>query len=80
MDYTLPKHVKNILEKFQKNKFQIYIVGGAVRDILMKKEIHDWDFTTDAKPEEILKFFPEGFYDNKFGTVEIGRASCRERV
>jgi len=71
MDYTLPKHVKNILEKFQKNKFQIYIVGGAVRDILMKKEIHDWDFTTDAKPEEILKLFPHGFYDNKFGTVGV---------
>jgi len=37
----------------------------------MKKEIHDWDFTTDAKPEEILKLFPHGFYDNKFGTVGV---------
>ena len=71
MNYQIPNEVKIILDKFREAKFQIYIVGGAVRDILMKKEIHDWDFTTDAKPEEILKLFPHGFYDNKFGTVGV---------
>ena len=71
MNYTLPVDVKNILNNFQKAGFQNYIVGGAVRDLLMKKNISDWDFTTDAKPEEILALFPEGFYDNKFGTVGI---------
>lgn len=71
MNYTLPQEVKNILDKFQKAHFQIYIVGGAVRDLLMKKNVSDWDFTTDAKPEEILKIIPEGFYDNKFGTVGL---------
>src|SRR3989304_8437877 len=71
MQYKLPKEVKNIIDKFQKSGFQIYIVGGAVRDLLMDKKVTDWDFTTDAKPEEILKLFPEGFYDNKFGTVGI---------
>ncbi|MBI4035465.1 HD domain-containing protein [Candidatus Daviesbacteria bacterium] len=70
-DYTLPNEVKNILGKFKKAKFQIYIVGGAVRDLLMKREVNDWDFTTDAKPEEILKILPNGFYDNKFGTVGL---------
>lgn len=71
MNYTLPNEVKVILNKFQKAKFQIYIVGGAVRDLLMGQEVKDWDFTTDAKPEEILKIYPQGFYDNKFGTVGI---------
>ena len=71
MNYTLPKEVKNILDKFQKSEYQIYIVGGAVRDLLMGTEVSDWDFTTDAKPKEILKVFPEGFYDNKFGTVGL---------
>ncbi len=71
MDYTLPERVKSILGMFEKNKFQIYIVGGAVRDFLMGKKLEDWDFTTDAKPEEILKLYPEGYYDNKFGTVGI---------
>ncbi|MDD5415618.1 MAG: CCA tRNA nucleotidyltransferase [Candidatus Daviesbacteria bacterium] len=74
MNYTLPTEVKNILNKLQQSNFQIYIVGGAVRDLLMgsaSRRISDWDFTTDAKPEEILKLFPDGFYDNKFGTVGI---------
>lgn len=71
MNYALPLDVKKLQEKFTKAGFQIYIVGGAVRDLIMKREVRDFDFTTDAKPEEILKLFPEGFYDNKFGTVGI---------
>lgn len=71
MNYTLPVEVENILSKFKKAKFQIYIVGGAVRDLLMNRPVEDWDFTTDAKPEKILKVIPKGFYNNKFGTVGI---------
>lgn len=68
---NIPKEVILILNTFTKAGYQIYIVGGAVRDLLMHRQVNDWDFTTDAKPEEILKLFPEGFYDNKFGTVGI---------
>lgn len=71
MEYKLSKEVLNILDKFKQANFQIYIVGGAVRDLLMGRVVKDWDFTTDAKPDEILKLFPKGFYDNKFGTVGI---------
>ena len=42
-----------------------------MRDLLMKKAHKDWDLTTDATPEEILKIFPDGFYENTFGTVGI---------
>ena len=51
----LPKFVKKILEKFETNKFEIYIVGGAVRDIILGKIVDDWDFTTNATPKKILK-------------------------
>lgn len=71
MDAKLPNEVLQILNKFKKAGFQIYIVGGAVRDLLMKKSVKDFDFTTDAKPDEILKVVPDGFYDNKFGTVGL---------
>lgn len=71
MNYTLPPEVKNIFNIFGKSGFQIYVVGGAVRDLFMQSEATDWDFTTNAKPEEILKLFPNGFYDNKFGTVGV---------
>lgn len=65
----LPKSVKDILTKFQEKDFEIYIVGGAVRDILMGRLTDDWDFTTNATPEEILKIVPGGLYNNQFGTV-----------
>lgn len=71
MKLTLPKEVKDILSKLKKTKFQVYIVGGCVRDMLLGRETSDWDFTTDATPEQILKLFPDGFYDNKFGTVGV---------
>lgn len=72
MNIKLPREVQGILKKFSQANYQIYIVGGAVRDLLMEREVHDWDFTTDSKPEGILKLFPEGFYNNKFGTVGVG--------
>lgn len=75
MEVQLPKFVLEILKKFEKAEFEIYLVGGAVRDLLMKKGADDWDFTTNATPEEILKIFPDGFYDNKFGTVGISHES-----
>lgn len=69
MQIDLPKSVKDILDKFNKANYEIYIVGGAVRDILMGKLTNDWDFTTNATPEEILKVIPGGLYNNQFGTV-----------
>lgn len=65
----MPKSVKETLDKFNKKGFEIYIVGGAVRDILMGRLTNDWDFTTNATPEEILKVVPGGLYNNEFGTV-----------
>ncbi len=71
MKLKLPPFVEKIIRAFLKSKYEVYIVGGAVRDILMKREVNDWDFTTNATPQEILALFPDGFYDNKFGTVGI---------
>lgn len=71
MEEKIPQDIKDLMDKFTQAGYQIYLVGGSVRDLLMNRPVKDWDFTTDAKPEEILKIFPEGFYDNKFGTVGI---------
>ncbi|QQG42075.1 MAG: CCA tRNA nucleotidyltransferase [Candidatus Woesebacteria bacterium] len=69
MKIELPKSVQEILDKFDKAGYEIYVVGGAVRDLLMGKITNDWDFTTNATPEEILKVVPGGLYNNEFGTV-----------
>ncbi|MDD5626836.1 MAG: HD domain-containing protein [Patescibacteria group bacterium] len=65
------QEVKDIIKKLEKAGFEGYIVGGCVRDFLLGKEPKDWDITTNAKPEEIIKIFPDGRYENKFGTVVI---------
>lgn len=69
MNIRLPKSVQDILNEFEKAGYEIYIVGGAVRDILMGRTANDWDFTTNATPDEILKIYPGGLYNNLFGTV-----------
>jgi len=67
----LPNEVISLMKKFHENKYQIFIVGGAVRDALLKKTVDNWDFTTNATPEQMLKMFPEAFYNNVYGTVSI---------
>jgi putative nucleotidyltransferase with HDIG domain len=78
MNFELPQFVSEILEKFTAAGFEIYIVGGSVRDLILGREIVDWDFTTNATPAQILEIFPDGFYDNKFGTVGIAHPSSKE--
>jgi len=71
MKLDLPEAVLSVINTFEKAGYEIYIVGGAVRDILMGKILYDWDFTTNATPEEILKFWGDAYYTNKFGMVGI---------
>jgi putative nucleotidyltransferase with HDIG domain len=68
---TGPPFVRQILKTFQKNHYEIYVVGGVVRDLLLNRPTTDWDFTTNAHPEQILALFPQAFYDNRFGTVGL---------
>ncbi len=67
----LPKEALEILERLQKEGYEGYIVGGCVRDFIMGRKPEDWDVTTNAKPEEIQKIFPDSFYENDFGTVGV---------
>src|SRR3989344_4608915 len=71
----IPKEVKLIQDKLTKAGFEAYLVGGCVRDLLLKTvygepvEPQYWDITTNAKPEELMKLFPDSVYENQFGTV-----------
>ncbi len=71
MDIQIPKQLNKIINTILENKFEVYIVGGAVRDILMGNKTYDWDLTTNATPEQMLKIFSDAYYDNQFGTVGI---------
>jgi len=67
----IPKQVKSVIEKLEKNGFEAHIVGGCVRDFLRDVKPKDWDIATSAKPEQIQKLFPDSFYKNKFFTVTV---------
>ncbi|MFC1653332.1 CCA tRNA nucleotidyltransferase [Patescibacteria group bacterium] len=71
MKVNLPEPVAAVLSILTEAGHEAYVVGGAVRDLLIEASTKDWDFTTSAKPEEVVKLFPESFYDNSFGTVGI---------
>lgn len=58
---------------FFKNGFSLYLVGGSVRDYLLKGEIDDLDVCTDATPEDVKSFFDgEASYAfEKMGAVTL---------
>lgn len=66
--------------------YEAYIVGGAVRDLLRASKgiedrpVTDFDFTTNATPEQIQTLFPDSFYENKFGTVSITPEHLRAQL
>lgn len=68
----IPPKVRRVMDKFIKAGGQIYIVGGATRDLLLGRRVKDWDFTTNLTPEEMKALFPKhSFYNNNFGTFSI---------
>lgn len=67
----IPQEILDIYKRVGEANFEVYLVGGCVRNMLLKKPVKDWDMTTNATPEDLLKVFKEGFYDNKFGTVGL---------
>lgn len=69
--FKISQSVKEVIEKLEAENFEAFVVGGCVRDLLLGREPKDWDVTTNARPEEILKIFPDGKYENNFGTVLV---------
>jgi putative nucleotidyltransferase with HDIG domain len=88
MNLSLPFEVLLILHRLQQAGFTAFLVGGAVRDLLIQAvenrvksaPVTDFDFTTNAKPEEIQQVFPDSFYENKFGTVSITHKNLWEML
>lgn len=67
----LPQQVTGFMNQFKDAGFEIYLVGGAVRHMLLGQDTHNWDFTTNATPQQIQGLFPENFYNNDYGTVSV---------
>jgi len=67
----IPSYVTRVTETLEKVGFEVFLVGGCVRDLLIERNPKDWDVTTNAKPEEIIGLFKKTIYENSFGTVGV---------
>jgi poly(A) polymerase len=66
------KSAISIIETLRGRGFQAYLVGGCVRDILLNREPADYDVTTDATPEQVMRIFPQTYaVGAQFGVVLV---------
>lgn len=70
-ELVLPTYIVSMLTRLEQAGFEAYLVGGSVRDWLRGIEPKDWDITTNARPEDILKTLEDSRYENRFGTVIV---------
>lgn len=53
----IPSGANGIIHTLQDKGYEAYLVGGCVRDSILKRTIHDYDITTSATPDEMLEIF-----------------------
>lgn len=71
--------VEKIVATLEGAGYEAWIVGGAVRDLILGLPADDWDVTTNATPGQIQPLFRESFYDNEYGTVKVAGKHVSEQ-
>src|SRR5579872_6858418 len=62
----------SVIRTLRERGHKAYLVGGCVRDLLLGREPADYDVTTDALPEEVMRIFPETYaVGAQFGVVLV---------
>lgn len=62
----------NLATLFNNNGFRLYMIGGTSRDYLLNIDFSDYDFCTDATPDEMKVFLPDANYTfSKYGSVQL---------
>ncbi len=70
----LPFEIKTCISLLNSNHFECFVVGGAVRDALLNRDIHDYDLSTNAKPSEMHDVFKDYLVLDtgiKHGTITV---------
>lgn len=72
MRLDLPENVRYILGRLHEGGFSAFVSGGAVRDMLMGRVPHDYDISTNAKPDDVKRLFRRTVDTGlKHGTVTV---------
>jgi putative nucleotidyltransferase with HDIG domain len=77
-----PRELANsICDTLERNGFQALLVGGCVRDLLLKREPADYDVSTDALPDRVMQLFPDSIaVGAQFGVVLVAHKGSRVEV
>lgn len=81
MTAILKDHAISIVRMLRERGHQAYLVGGCVRDMVLGREPADYDVTTDATPDQVMRIFPETYaVGAQFGVVLVppGSPDARE--
>ena len=63
---------KELADLFKQNGYELFMVGGSVRDYLLNIPLTDMDLVTDATPEEEIEFLKDADYTfSKFGSIKL---------
>ena len=75
LQVKIPAGVVRAVQILKDAGFEAFVVGGCVRDLLLDREPSDWDLTTNAVPNDIMRVFEDAgmrvVYENTFGTVAV---------
>jgi tRNA nucleotidyltransferase/poly(A) polymerase len=73
--YPLPNDLNKLKKYFDDNDFEFFVVGGAVRDMILGKEPKDIDLVSDATPDDVKRILPKEYKiipkGEAFGIVQI---------
>lgn len=68
----IPSGVLKIMDTVKRHGGEVYAVGGCVRDLLLGREIHDWDLCGSLLPEKVTEIFPHTVPTGiRHGTVTV---------
>ena len=56
---SIHQDIFKIITRLNEKSFEAYVVGGAVRDLLLNRNPKDFDISTNATPRQILSIFPQ---------------------
>eukprot|EP00258_Populus_trichocarpa_P026529 XP_024442548.1 uncharacterized protein LOC7457572 isoform X3 [Populus trichocarpa] len=56
---TISRPTKKVLDGLKKNGYEVYLVGGCVRDLILKRTPKDFDIITSAELKEVVRTFPQ---------------------
>lgn len=66
MKLEIPEYVSILMKELNKHGYECFVVGGAIRSILLNKPVNDYDLTTSALPEETKHVF------HAYHTIDTG--------